>query len=128
MSRFQSRSNRILALSGLALIASLFTLNSWLLLTSLVLFVVIVSYNIYKLMSNNNKKDTVIIVACIGLILVVLQLAVMFYTINKETPLIEIIKSFSINSLMIYVATEVVIDSIKHISKTLLIHKGIEKE
>lgn len=128
MSRFQSRSNRILALSGLALIASLFTLNSWLLLTSLVLFVVIVSYNIYKLMSNNDKKDTVIVVACIGLILVVLQLAVMFYTINKETPLIEIIKSFSINSLMIYVATEVVIDSIKHISKTLLIHKGIEKE
>lgn len=131
MSRFQSRSNRILVLSGLALIASLFALNSWILFISLLLFIVTVAHNMCKIINSVNvhdgKSDIAIIITFVGILIVVAQLCVMFYTINEETPLIEIIKSFSINGLIIYCAKEIITDSIKNIGKIIFTHKDKEK-
>lgn len=131
--RFKSRSNRILALSGLALIASIFTLNSWLVFISLTIFILTVAYNMYRLVSkvdifNNSKSDIVIIVTCIGTIIVIIQLCTLFSIANKEKPLTDIIKSFSINGLMLYVATEIVADNIKDIVKALLKHRDNKKK
>lgn len=129
--RLKSRSNKVLALTGIALIASIFTLNSWILFISLLLFIVTVAHNMCKIINSadmhNGKSDIAIIITFVGILIVVAQLCVMFYIINEETPLIEIIKSFSINGLIIYCAKEIITDSMKNIGKILFTHKDKEK-